>query len=431
MVNTRHTASVSNGTAPPPTSSPSQVLREQALPPQNLIQNQGILDNPRNPCSGVDPGLTPIDVVRKRCKDMKKFSSDLETDPVEVALWILTIQQDFQQSDLIPYDFVRIGHSFNIPRWLTLAKACPGVDQAQSLTWQDVVRMIMNHLCTPSYAQRLLTCYTQLKQKDEDSTDVFLAKVETVHLAYSYCSPGNVPPLTHFELLNKVNACAKSWILEYMQRCQEQESIPDFEGARKYLARNNTSITNGVYAAGHAPPPKTPNQESANPCTPVVAHVSDRGQANRQLGRQRNGNRGKPRGNNHHRHHNSRHSGRPYNSKFYGRGRGRGQNRYHSRDSGYRHHGNGDRYSHPQDNDWHKNGNGYRPRNYRDQQYSQRNQYWQSNQDYQNRGPPAHANQVAEQQSQWYPPQAYPTQPPQGNPMPQMPSQPQSQTKHF
>jgi len=258
MVNTRNTASVSNGTAPP------------------LVQNQG------NPSSRVNTALTPIDVVRKRCKDMKKFNSDLESDPVEVALWIFTIQQDFQQSDLIPYDFVRIGHSFNIPRWLTLAKACPGVDQAQSLTWPDVVRIIMNHLCTPSYAQRLLTCYTQLKQKGEDSTDVFLAKVETVHLAYSYCSPGNVPPLTHFELLNKVNACAKSWILEYMQRCQEQESIPDFEGARKYLARNNTSITNGVYAAGHAPPPKS--QESTNPCAPVVAHVSDRGQSGRQKG---------------------------------------------------------------------------------------------------------------------------------------------------
>jgi hypothetical protein len=92
--------------------------------------------------------------------------------------------------------------------------------------------------------------------------------------------------------------------LESTQRCQEQDSIPDFEGARKYLARKNTSISNGMYAAGHDPPTKPTSQQSPNPCTPVVAHVSDRGQSDCQSGMQRNGKRGKPRGSNHRDHHN-------------------------------------------------------------------------------------------------------------------------------
>jgi hypothetical protein len=71
-------------------------------------------------------------------------------------------------------------------------------------------------------------------------------------------------------------------------------------------------------------------------------------------------------------------------------------------------------------------------RRIKEQQYSQRDQYWQSTPEYQNRGPPAHAHQVAEQQPQWYPPPPeYQNQPSQGYFMLQVQSQPPSHAKHF
>lgn len=428
MVNTRNTASLSNGTAPPPASSPSQVLREQALqpqpPPQSLIQPpESFVEIPRNASTGIDPGLTPIDVVRKRCKDMKKFSSALEDDPVEIALWILTTQQDFQQSELIPFDFVRIGHSFGIPRWPMFAKLCPqGNELAKQLTWPALVCLLMNHMCTPSYAQRLLDCYTRLQQKVEDSTDVFVAKVEMVHLAYSFCSPGNVPPLTHFELLNKVNACTRSWILEYMQRCQDQESLPDFEGARKYLARNYTSISNGVYAAGHAPPVKPVAHETVNPCQPVVAAAEER-RPDRRFGQRKGGTKGNYCGNYQNRQHNSKFqsgSGN-YRHKRFGRNRGRNRGRYNGNDNGHRN--NGNQYHSEYDNSNKRGRETRRNHRYGDQQDSDRNQNWPNNQD-NNRGTQAHVNHVSEQHRDWNP---SPDENHQGNSMPQS----QSQMKHF